>query len=70
MSEKSIDEKLSGLAQDGVISCAQALAFAREQGIAPASVGTRADALGIKIVNCQLGCFGRVKKKRSGQVPL
>lgn len=44
------------------IACAQALALAKELGVAPIAVGDVANGLGIKIRHCQLGCFGRGKK--------
>ncbi len=44
-------------AKDGNINCPQALAIAKKHGVLPAEVGKVIDELGIKIRNCQLGCF-------------
>ena len=57
-----IEAGLRDRCTDGSIACAQALALAKELGVTPAAVGGAADDLGIKIRDCQLGCFGRGKK--------
>jgi len=44
-------------AADGRIPCAEALALAEELGVPTLEVGKAANELGIKIVNCSLGCF-------------
>jgi hypothetical protein len=45
--------------EDGkkVLTCARALALAREHGVEPRQVGQLCDDAGVKIVQCQLGCF-------------
>jgi hypothetical protein len=45
--------------EDGkkVLACARALALAREHGVEPRQVGQLCDDVGVKIVQCQLGCF-------------
>jgi len=57
-----IETGLRDKSADGIITCAQALGLAKKLGVAPAAVGAAADDLRIKIRDCQLGCFGRVKK--------
>ena len=54
--ERSCEERLS---------CASALALAEELGVAPLEVGEAANELDIKIVACQLGCFGQ--RRTEGQ---
>ena len=44
-------------AKDHKIDCAQAFAIARRHNATPGEVGKVIDELGIKIHNCQLGCF-------------
>ncbi len=44
-------------APGGRITCAEAHAVAARLGVEPVLVGKAADALKIKIKNCQLGCF-------------
>ncbi|HIE12905.1 MAG TPA: hypothetical protein EYP63_05710 [Desulfotomaculum sp.] len=39
------------------ITCARALELARELKVSPFIVGAACDALGVKIRECQLGCF-------------
>jgi len=58
------DEELRALAHDGRVTCARALEFARVEGVSPAKIGRRLTSLGIKIVDCQLGCFGRHRTGR------
>lgn len=43
--------------KDGSINCAMALGIAKKLKIPPAKVGATIDELGMKIHNCQLGCF-------------
>ena len=45
------------------LPCAEALAVAERLGVEPRVVGEAANALGIKIVDCQLGCFGGGKAR-------
>jgi hypothetical protein len=51
--EKAINEVLS----EGKLQCAMAFKVAKQHGVAPGTVGDVANKLGIKIKNCQLGCF-------------
>lgn len=57
-----IETGLHERSEDGNVTCAQALALAKEVEVPPAAVGAAADDLGLKIRDCQLGCFGRGKK--------
>ncbi|MEW6428806.1 MAG: hypothetical protein AB1568_12320 [Thermodesulfobacteriota bacterium] len=49
--------RLRDSAVDNRIACAAAQAIARELGISPREVGEVADAEGLRISKCQLGCF-------------
>ncbi len=42
---------------DDQLPCAVAFKIDRELKVSPREVGKTADKLGIRIVNCQLGCF-------------
>ncbi|MGI6064926.1 MAG: hypothetical protein ACOYI2_00360 [Bacillota bacterium] len=44
-------------AENGRISCAKAHKLGEELGVPLGVIGAAADELGIKIINCQLGCF-------------
>jgi hypothetical protein len=49
---------LAGVGGDGQLSCAEAEGIAVRLELPPAEVGAAMDALGLKIVKCQLGLFG------------
>ena len=65
----AVDEKLAEAlrqcAADGRLPCAAAFALARELEVPPLAVGQAADELGIRIADCQLGCFGKHKTPRT-----
>jgi hypothetical protein len=56
--EDEIREALRPHERDGWIDCRDALAIAARLGVPPSQVGRLCDRAGIKIANCQLGCFG------------
>ena len=58
------DEALSGLASkvkaslhEGNLPCGSAFKISRDSGIPRIAVGEMADRLGVRITNCQIGCF-------------
>ena len=59
--EPWMTEELTGalkmIACEGKISCAQAHRFAREQAIELGKMRLLLDACGIRLKECQLGCF-------------
>jgi len=59
----AVDERLAGelkrRAPERRLPCAEALAIAHDLGVPPLAVGEAANELGIKLTDCQLGCFGR-----------
>ena len=58
-----VAEKLNQLANDNLLTCGQAHQLANSLQIEPILVGKTAQRLGIKISDCQLGCFGRYKER-------
>ena len=50
-------ELIEQRAVDGKITCTESLAIAMALDVRSAEVGAKLDELGIRIVNCQLGCF-------------
>jgi hypothetical protein len=54
---EELQEKLKQLAPDGKLSCAQAHRFAHDQSIELEKMKLLLDACGIKLKECQLGCF-------------
>lgn len=43
--------------KNGKIKCSEALAVAKRLKVQTKKVGEAIDGLGIKIIDCQLGCF-------------
>ncbi len=56
MNEK-LKEEMLRKAVDNRLACAAARKLAEDLGVSYNDVGALADALGIKITDCQLGCF-------------
>ncbi len=44
-------------AEDGRVTCAVLRRFAEDQGVAYKVAGAAADAAGVRVKNCDLGCF-------------
>jgi hypothetical protein len=55
--KEEIIAKVQEKAKDKKINCATALNLANELGVPPKVIGDACNELGIKIHNCQLGCF-------------
>lgn len=55
--KKKLKEELIKKAVNNKITCASAWKIAEKLGIPYREAGAAADELGIKIKNCQLGCF-------------
>jgi len=52
-----VTDGLQKALEDGRITCARAQGLAKTLGVPYAVVGQLADELGIRIKDCQLGCF-------------
>lgn len=50
-------EKVKASSQDGHLPCAKAHKIAQDYDVPKIAVGEMADKLGIRIINCQIGCF-------------
>jgi LAO/AO transport system kinase len=55
--EKKLKEEMLKKSIKGKISCSGARDIAEKLNVSYKEVGTAADELGIKIKDCQLGCF-------------
>jgi hypothetical protein len=55
---KDVVEAVRRESEDGRIPCRAALAIAARLGVSAGAVGQVCNEEKIKIVNCQLGCFG------------
>jgi hypothetical protein len=53
----AIEDEILKRSKDGCIDCHTAIGIAKKHGVHPKEVGAKIDGLGIKIHNCQLGCF-------------
>ena len=58
---KELQEQVTVSLVDGRLPCPIAFKVARKLNVSPREVGGKADELRIKVINCQMGCFG-VKK--------
>jgi len=59
--DRVIREESGADSGDNHLSCARALGIARRLNISPGEIGEAANRLDIRIINCQLGCFGLKK---------
>ncbi|HDQ73344.1 MAG TPA: hypothetical protein ENN19_14815 [Chloroflexi bacterium] len=56
--QAKVEAAVRAQAQDGQLRCAAAFRIARNLGATPLAVGQAADAVGVKLIRCQLGLFG------------
>ena len=59
--DRALVKEINASLAEGRLPCPMAFKTALKLSIIPITVGTKADELGIKISNCQLGCFGKEK---------
>lgn len=52
-----VEAAVKARAKEGRLACREAFALAEELGVAPGAIGQAANAVGVKICGCQLGCF-------------
>ncbi len=64
MTDKELLEAIRGRVREGRLDCKYALELAEELEVPPARIGRICDEENIRIVNCQLGCFGTRAKNR------
>jgi hypothetical protein len=57
MIDEGLKEEMLKKVIDGRLPCAAARRLAEEFGLPYKDIGAAADELGIKIKDCQLGCF-------------
>ncbi|MGB9593158.1 MAG: hypothetical protein ACPL7R_03345 [Anaerolineae bacterium] len=55
--DTALADAIRGAARDGKVTCAQLFDIAGRLGCPPMDASAHAEALGIKIAQCQLGCF-------------
>lgn len=54
-----IKDEVLKVTQDKRLPCVKAWALAKRLKVKPIEIGKPANELGIKIADCQLGCFGK-----------
>ncbi|MEK7354727.1 MAG: hypothetical protein AABZ77_09505 [Chloroflexota bacterium] len=59
--DRALEGEINISLTEGRLPCPMAFKAARKLNIIPMAVGNKADELGIKVSNCQLGCFGKEK---------
>ena len=59
--DRILGEEITASLIEGRLPCPIAFKVARKLKVIPITVGNKADELGIKVSNCQLGCFGKEK---------
>lgn len=52
-----LEQQVKSALQQGCLPCPAAFVIARKLGVKQIAVGNAADRLGVRISNCQLGCF-------------
>jgi len=55
--DSALADAIRAAARDGKVTCAQLFAIAGRLGRPPMDASAHAEALGVKIAQCQLGCF-------------
>ena len=58
---QALVEEINASLMEGRLPCPVAFKVARKLDVKLELVGNKADELGIKVSNCQLGCFGKEK---------
>ena len=62
MEEDRVLQEVEKRCPDNRLPCALAFQIAQDLGVTPLRIGQAANKLGIKICECQLGCFGSKPK--------
>ena len=52
-----LEDMVKASLKDGYLSCARAFKIAKEAKVPNVAVGEMTDRLGIRVTNCQIGCF-------------
>ena len=64
-----LEAAVKGAVKDGYVPCPSGWRVAKEQGVSRLAVGVAIDRLGIRVSDCQLGCFAVSKTDHLGAVP-
>jgi hypothetical protein len=64
MSDSEVLEAIGPHVHDGKLKCKDALEVAARLQVKPIVIGRVCNQQDIRIINCQLGCFGAVSKRQ------
>ncbi len=59
--DKNLEEQINSALVNGRLPCPVAFLAAKKANASLKAIGEKADELGIRIIDCQLGCFGAKK---------
>ncbi|WP_094605005.1 hypothetical protein SPSIL_017750 [Sporomusa silvacetica DSM 10669] len=60
---EDLKNKIIELAKEGKLTCEQAHQLAEAEGVSLIIIGKVAKEAGVRICDCQLGCFGKYKER-------
>lgn len=60
---EELKNKIIELAKQGKLTCAEAHQLAESEGVSVVIIGKVAVEAGVRISDCQLGCFGKYKER-------
>ena len=66
--QDKLAEAVKSSLKDGHLPCGVAFKIAKDAGVARIAVGEMTDRLGIRVSNCQIGCFKVDKLLHAGEV--
>ena len=61
----SLEDAVKAAVKDGYVACPTGWRIAGDEGVSRMDVGVMIDKLGIRVTNCQLGCFKVSKTDRT-----
>lgn len=64
-----LEAAVKGAVKEGYVPCPSGWRVAKEQEVSRLAVGATIDRLGIRVSDCQLGCFAVSKTDHLGSVP-
>lgn len=62
-----LEDAVKAAVRDGGVSCPSGWRIAKDAGVSRLDVGVRIDKLGIRVTDCQLGCFTVGKTPYTGE---
>ena len=66
--QAQLEDAVNAALKDGYIACPAGWRIAKNVGVSRLDVGVTIDRLGVRVTDCQLGCFGVSKTPYTGSV--